>query len=220
MGAFLVSRRGRIGLAGPHPARLIGLLALLACAPGPPAPAWTELFDGVGLADWQATRFGGEGRVEVVDGSLILRMGEPLTGVTWTGALPPGEGYEIEVVAARRAGTDFFCALTFPVGDAHCSLVAGGWGGSLTGLSVLDGEDASTNGTAVFPTFVHGQDYTLRVQVRADRIEVWLDAERIVSEPWRGRMIGVRPEVALSRPLGIASYATTAAIAAVRWRLL
>jgi hypothetical protein len=36
-------------------------------------------------------------------------------------------------------GSDFFAALTFPVNDLFCTLINGGWGGMLVGLSSLDG---------------------------------------------------------------------------------
>ena len=193
-------------------------LALAACAAEAPRPPWISLFDGESDG-WEATDFGGQGDVHVEDGALVLEMGQPLTGVTWPWPLPTSD-YEIALEATRVDGTDFFCGLTFPVGDAHCSLILGGWGGSVAGLSCIDGLDASENDTTRYFAFVDGKPYAIRVRVTGEHIRAWLDDELIVDQPIAGRQIWLRPEVHLSRPLGIASYSTTAAVRAVRIRRL
>lgn len=187
---------------------------------GPPEPGpgpWLELFDGRSLAGWAVTDFGGQGDVTVADGALRLDFGNPLTGVTRTGPTPSG-AYELEVVAAREAGTDFFCGLTFPVGDAHLTLVLGGWGGSVCGLSSLDGRDANQNTTRRLMGFADGRDYTVRVAVTSAAVAVSLDGAPFCAADLRNHTLGLRPEVLQSRPLGIASFATRARIRAVRWR--
>ena len=182
-------------------------------------PDWTPLFDGARLGKWEQTSFGGEGPVSVVDGAIVLAMGDPLTGVTWTGeALPPA--YEIALEAARLAGSDFFCALTFPVGTSHCSLILGGWGGTTVGLSSIDGLDASENETTRDMRFEDKRWYRVRVAVTATHIRAWLDDQPIVEVTITGRRIGIRPEVDASRPLGIASYRTRAGVRAIRVRKL
>jgi hypothetical protein len=178
---------------------------------------WTPLFDGVTLGKWEQTSFGGEGPVSVQDGAIVLGMGDPLTGVTWTGAPLPAE-YEIALEAARLAGSDFFCGLTFPVGPSHCSLILGGWGGTTVGLSSLDGLDASENETTREMRFEDRRWYGVRVAVTATHIRAWLDDEAIVGVSTAGRRIGIRPEVAPSRPLGIAAYRTRAGVRALRVR--
>jgi hypothetical protein len=178
---------------------------------------WTPLFDGVSLGHWEQTSFGGEGPVSVQDGAIVLGMGDPLTGVTWTGAPLPAE-HEIALEAARLAGSDFFCGLTFPVGPSHCSLILGGWGGTTVGLSSLDGLDASENETTREMRFEDRRWYGVRVAVTATHIRAWLDDAAIVEVSRAGRRIGIRPEVAPSRPLGIAAYRTRARIRALRVR--
>ena len=108
---------------------------------------WQSLFDGKSLTGWTPTEFGGEGDVYVEDGQLMLDFGSSMTGVTYHGKNVPRGNYELRLEAQRLDGTDFFCGLTFPVGDAHLTLIVGGWGGSLVGLSSLDGKDASDNET-------------------------------------------------------------------------
>jgi hypothetical protein len=50
------------------------------------------------------------------------------------------------------------------------------------------------------------------------RITAWLDDEPVVDVNTAGRRIGIRPEVELSRPLGIAAYRTRAALRALAVR--
>lgn len=183
----------------------------------PVAAGWVLLFDGTSLGRWQQTSFGGEGPVRVRDGAIVLEMGDPLTGVTWTGAALPAE-YELALEASRLAGSDFFCGLTFPVGTTHCSLILGGWGGGTVGLSSIDGRDASENETTREMRFDDRRWYGVRLRVTATHIRAWLDDEPLVEVATAGRRIGIRPEVDPSRPLGIASFRTRAAIRAIRLR--
>jgi hypothetical protein len=194
----------------------IALLALAGCASAPTPAAWHEMFDGRGLGAFAVTDFGGQGEVDVQVGRLCLGIGSPLTGVTWGGELPPPQ-YMLELVGRRELGGDFFCGLTFPVGDAHLTLVLGGWGGTMCGLSSLDGRDAANNETRVRRSFVAGRDYTIRVAVSPARVQVSLDGESLIDCDLRGRQLGLRPEVLLSRPLGLATFATAASFVRVRW---
>lgn len=196
------------------------LLALAGCAAAPAdLPPWRPLFDGRSLAGFEITDFGGQGEVAVRDGRIRLGSGSPLTGITWRGDPPAGD-YELRIVAAREQGSDFFCGVTFPVGDAHLTCVLGGWGGSLCGFSNLDGLDAAHNDTRTFRSFVVGRDYELLVRVRIDTVEAWLDGELLCRIDPRRHRLGLRPEVSLSRPLGIAAFATEANLARMDWRPL
>jgi len=175
------------------------------------------LFDGAGLGRWQATEFGGEGDVDVAAGAIRIGAGSPLSGITWRGDFPR-QRFEVELEARRVEGRDFFCGLTFPVADDHCSLILGGWGGGVVGLSCINGEDAANNATTKVMSFEQGRWYTIRVRVTPERIECFLDGERIVDQPLEDVTLSVRAEVVASQPLGIATYATTAESRRVRWR--
>jgi hypothetical protein len=194
------------------------LIALAACATPAPAP-WQPLFDGRSLAGWQITDFGGQGEVSVRDGRLCLDQGSPLTGVTLTGPPPSGD-YEVELVGRRDLGRDFFCALTFPVGEQFATLVLGGWGGSLCGLSCLDGRDASRNETRSFRHFATGTDYRIRLMVAAGMVRAFVGDDCLFAVSIAGREWSLRPEVAASGPFGLASFVTSASFANVRWRPL
>ena len=198
-------------------AMVLGCLLTTACYCGPPEPAWRELFDGRTLDGFVATQFGGEGEVAVRRGAIELGIGSPLTGITWTGVPPCGD-YELEVVATRVQGGDFFCGLTFPVGERHLTLVLGGWGGTVCGLSSLDGLDAAHNATRTLRRFDIGRAYTIHIAVAPETIVVQLDGAPFLTASLRGQALSLRPEVDLCRPLGLASFATAAAIHAVRWR--
>jgi hypothetical protein len=190
-----------------------------------PAPAsfpeggdWLTLFDGKTLKGWAVTDFSGHGEVRVKDGKLLLENGV-MTGVTWTNDIPRMD-YAVELEAMRVDGSDFFCALTFPVGKDPCSLIVGGWGGGLVGLSSLDGEDASSNETTKFMNFENGRWYKIRLLVKPTTIQAWIDGEKLVDVVTTDRKISVRSEVEQSIPFGIATYSTTGAIRNLKVRQL
>ncbi len=180
-------------------------------------PAERSLFDGQSLGDWKPTRFGGEGKVEVSDGQLVLHPGSPLTGVTWSGEAPSGE-YELTLEAKKTRGIDFFCGLTFPVGDEHCSLIVGGWAGSLVGLSCLDGNDAAHNDTKRYLTFEKDRWYRIKVRVTDQAILAWIDDEQVIDQPRANIEFSVRGEVLLSRPLGLCTFETEGVYRNLAWR--
>jgi len=185
----------------------------------PAKDAWISLFDGKTLEGWKSTDFGGQGDVTVKDGTILIEMGVDLSGITWQKPDDlPKINYEIEVDAMRVVGSDFFCGLTFPVNDEPCSLILGGWGGGVCGLSSIDDMDASENETTSYRGFEKGKWYHIRLRVMADRIDAWIDGEPIVEQEITDRKISVRSEVELSRPFGFATWVTTAALKNIRWR--
>ncbi len=185
----------------------------------PLQPTWQPLFDGKSLDGWKVTNFGGEGEVTVEDGRMLLDFGVTLTGITYEREVPK-INYEISLEAMRVDGVDFFCGLTFPVNDSHCSFIVGGWAGAVVGLSSIDGKDASENETTKFMTFKSGQWYKIRVRVTETKIEAWIDDQQIVDQIIAGRTISIRNEVSLSKPLGISAWQTQAALRNIQLRRL
>jgi hypothetical protein len=183
------------------------------------ADGWRPLFDGKALGQWKPTGFGGEGEVVVEAGAIKIGMGADLSGITWGGEVPR-QDYEISLDAQRADGNDFFCGLTFPVGQDPCSFIVGGWGGGVVGLSSIDGEDAAHNATTSFKEFKTGRWYTIRVRVSPERIVCFIDDEQVVDQPLADKKLSIRDEVSPSKPLGIATYATTALVKNIRWRPL
>jgi len=183
-------------------------------------PPWKGLFDGKTLAGWKVASFGGHGEVEVKDGQILLPMGAMLTGIICTSEVPK-LGYEIALEAMKLDGSDFFCGLTFPVSNAFCTLIVGGWGGGVVGLSSLDGYDASENETTKYLPFEKNRWYAIRLKVAPERIEAWLDNERVINVSIAGRRISLRPgEIESSVPLGVATYQTSAALRNLKLRSL
>jgi hypothetical protein len=179
---------------------------------------WQRLFDGKALGSWKVPNFGVEGPVRIENGAILIGAGDPLSGITWAGGEIPRENYEFAFEAMRVSGSDFFGALTFPVGNASCTLVVGGWGGSLVGLSSLDGLDASENETTKRMHFLNRRWYRIRVRVVGRKIEAWIDDQKLFEVATTARQISIRPEVELSRPLGIATWHTTAAVRDLKLR--
>jgi hypothetical protein len=183
-------------------------------------PAWQPLFDGKTLANWQSTNFGGEGDVRVENGQIILEAGGDLTGINWIGPPLPTTNYEIALQAMRVEGSDFFAGVTFPVVDSFCSLILGGWAGTVVGLSSINSMDASENETSQLINFDSRRWYSVRIRVTPAKIEAWLDERQIIDQDLKGNKIGIRPEVDLSRPLGVASWRTKSALRDIRLRRL
>jgi hypothetical protein len=184
--------------------------------PKPAAPGTQQLFDGKSLAGWRISDFAGSGPVKVEGGKLILEMGT-MTGVTYTNPVP-AMNYEISLEAMRVDGNDFFCGLTFPVGKDPCSLIVGGWGGGVVGLSSLDSQDAANNETTQYMNFEKGRWYKIRLRVVPNNIRAWIDEEKVIDVDTADRRVSIRIEVEESRPLGIASWSTTAALRNIQLR--
>ena len=183
------------------------------------ADPWQSLFDGQTLKHWKPTEFGGQGKVEVRDGMIVMEMGHDMTGVTFAGK-PPQTNYELQLQAQRLAGHDFFGTTTFPVGEEHCSLVVGGWGGTIVGLSSIDFYDASDNLTTTFHNFQDETWYDIRIRVSDHKITAWIDDEQVVRHRREGHQFGVRFESEPSRPLGISTWQTSGAVRNIRLRNL
>jgi len=182
---------------------------------------WEPLFDGKSLTGWTVTNFGGEGEVSVKDGQILMEMGQPMTGVTIKdGSKLPKDNYEITLQAMKRKGDDFFCALTFPIRDSHASFVVGGWGGSVVGLSSIDGQDASENETTDYVTLDKNKWYTIRVRVAGGKVECWINDKQHVDVELKDKRISTRIEVDANKPLGICCYNTEAAVKDFKLRKL
>jgi hypothetical protein len=200
-----------------------GVLLGLSAPPGAQGAkdGWQRLFDGKTLSNWTPTKFGGEGAVKVENGQIVIEPGAgDLTGITWSGGELPKTNYEVALQAMRIEGGDFFAGVTFPVADSFCSLILGGWGGTVVGLSSINGLDASENETSQSIVFQSNRWYDIRIRVTPGKIEAWLDDKQIVDQDIKGKQIYTRIEVELSQPLGIASYRTKSAIRDIRLRRL
>ena len=184
------------------------------------APGWKDLFDGKSLEGWKAADYYGAGKVQVDDGKIVLAKGKIMTGATYTKDDFPKMDYEVVLEAKKVAGDDFFCTTTFPVGEQFCSFVVGGWSGKVVGLSSIDSMDASSNETRTNKEFKNDQWYKVRIRVSQQRIEAWIDGDKLVDLDTMDRRISIRIECNACKLLGVATYQTTGAIRNVRVRPL
>lgn len=195
------------------------LLFFAASLPAGPANEMV-LFDGKSLDDWEVVDAGGSGTVEIKDDQMMLGAGESLTGVVYkkTDKLPL-TNYEITLEAMRVDGVDFFCGLTFPVGGLKtcATLVCGGWGGSVTGISSIDGADASDNSTGHFRKWENKKWHRIKLRVTPESITVWANEEKIIDVDIAGKKIALRPgPIEEYAPLSLTTYQTSAAIKNVK----
>ncbi|HAX92571.1 MAG TPA: DUF1080 domain-containing protein, partial [Bacteroidales bacterium] len=91
-----------------------------------------------------------------------------------------------------------------------------GWGGTVVGLSSINGMDASENETTTLRQFEKNRWYRIRLKVADGKIQAWIDDEQVVDFTIGDNTISIRPEVELSRPFGIASWNTTSALRNIR----
>ncbi len=181
------------------------------------------LFDGTNLDNWERTDFAGKGDVRIDEnGSLVLEMGAELSGVHWKGKTElPKINYEVTLQAKRTMGSDFFCGLTFPFKESHATLILGGWGGSLIGISSLDDFDASENETGDAYVFEDKKWYDVRLRVTEEKLQVWLDDKMVIDTDVEGRKVSMRfGEIEMSVPFGICTYATTGVIRDIKIKKL
>lgn len=166
-----------------------------------------SLFNGYSLDGWEITDLEGHGKVSIADSCIILDVGDDITGINWLKEFP-GSNYEITLEANRMEGTDFFCALTFPVKGSFLTLVVGGWRGSIVGLSSIDGYDAANNFTGQVMFFDNNKWYPIRLRVTDEKVEAWINNDKLVDFIIGNYRLGLRMEMQLSIPVGFATYQT------------
>lgn len=209
-----ISKRSRLGWTIVGVLFLAMLPAIHGDEPKPAGvakkPAVTKMFDGKSLDGWRIIDkfdFVDHGKVEVKDGEIVLEAGKPATGIAWTGKMPKID-YEVTLETCRLEGSDFFCGITFPIRDSHASLILGGWGGGVTGLSNVDGNSAVENETTGYIDFKKDRWYKVRLRVAADKIAAWVDDEQIVDLKTADRTFAVWWEQEPARPFGIVTWNT------------
>ncbi|MCA9129573.1 MAG: DUF1080 domain-containing protein [Planctomycetales bacterium] len=181
---------------------------------------WKPMLPPKGMEGWKITDFGGQGKVEWDGKTLVLERGEPLTGIHSERKDFPKTDYEIRFEAQRVEGRDFFCGLTFPVGEGFCSLITGGWGGGVVGLSNIDGFDASENETSAYKEFENNHWYSFHVVVSQKEVVVTIDDKEFVRLEREGHEFSTRIEVSICEPLGYCVFGTKAAVRNWKWRPL
>jgi hypothetical protein len=188
-----------------------------------PAAEWTVLFDGKSMKGWTKPKgfdYDDAGEVELKDSTMILNGGLYATGIRWSGKFPK-TNYEVQLEAQRVRGYDFFCGMSFPAGDGALTLILGGWGGYLTGLSCVDGYRADENETCGSIDFKNKKWYRVRVRVTDQRVTARVDDDTICDLETKDRKLTVTSEMEPCLPFGIATWGdTTGALRNIRYRKL
>lgn len=195
----------------------IALISLGSCHP-PQVAEWKLL--GAGFAHgWKKAGIPDEGKLTILHGEMTLEPGQPMTGArfeAWNAYQMPVTSYAIEYDAMRVEGDDFFGTVTFPVNDTFVSLVVGGWGGFLVGLSNIDDMDANENTTRGNGDFKNNIWHHVRVEVQDDELRAWIDSKLFVNFSTKGHKLGLRAgDIEKCTPFGFASYATHARVRSV-----
>jgi hypothetical protein len=180
------------------------------------------LFNGKNLDGWRVVTggfYGNKGDVKVENGVIKMGIGMPMTGIGWEGALPR-DNYEVTLEGRRTDGYDFFCGMTFPVAESYVTLILGGWGGYVVGLSNVDNMNASENETAMGREFEMNEWYRIRVRVTEPKIQVWLDDQKIIDIKRESHKFNVWPEQEPIRPFGISTYDTASELRDIKIRKL
>jgi Domain of Unknown Function (DUF1080) len=186
----------------------------------PEQEGWLPLIPAQGLEGWEITDFYGHGEVKRQEELLVFEPGKPLTGITYAKKDFPSSNFEIELEARRVSGNDFFCGLTFPVGKGFCSYIAGGWGGSLVGISSVNGADASENSNSSSFDFKNGQWYKFRIRVDDEFVRGWIDKKEMFAQEREGNQFSTRIEVNASQPLGMCVFQSKVEMKNFRWRAI
>lgn len=195
------------------------VLVVIAAAP-PTDPGWKKLFDGKSLTNWKPVKFGDEGKVHVKDGMIVLEKGKLLTGIVYTKGDFPKVNYEVTYEGKKLDGDDFFSMPTLPAREEHFSFVTGGWRGTVVGISNINGANASENITTKSMEFDRDRWYRFRVRVTKDRIEAWIDREKVVDLDTSDVTLSLHLASRPFRPFGFSSYDTAGAVRDIRMREL
>ena len=182
---------------------------------------WESLMDGKTLGGWEVVRSGGEGEPYVSNGVITLPMATSglSTAICWVGDPLPANNYELYYEARRVEGNDIFAGLSFPYGDTFATLIFGGWAGIVSGLSCIDGYDASQNETTQHVYFRDQQWYPVQLRVTTDSIRAFVDTVKVVDIATAGKRIHLRGGTVASG-FTISSYVTTGEIRNIRIKKL
>jgi hypothetical protein len=176
-----------------------------------------QLFNGKDLSGWKVVEFDDAGKVEVLpDGAVSCTAGKPFSGIAYTNEFPT-MSYELKLEAMRVEGSDFFVALTLPIEESFCTVIIGGWGGMVCGISCFNYMSAAENQWTRGIALESNRWYTLRVRVMPNVMQVFLDDKlyhaRVEYEKSSQFSLRGGSDIDKTKPLGLSSYDTHA-----KWR--
>ena len=134
--------------------------------------------------------------------------------MSYRGALP-GAHYKLSWEARRTDGSDFFCGLTFPIRGNVATLIGGGWGGGVVGISNVDGMSAVENETTDYRDFKNDQWYKIVLDINAKSLVVTIDDARVIDLDHDDRKYSVWWEQEQMAPIGFATWYSASEICKV-----
>ncbi|MDA3926670.1 MAG: DUF1080 domain-containing protein [Kiritimatiellae bacterium] len=175
--------------------------------------AQTALFNGKDLTGWKRAHIIDNGEIKALkDGTIECGVGKSISGIAYTNDFPT-MNYELSLEGMRKEGCDFFIALTIPVEKSFCTVIIGGWGGGLCGISSFDGMDAANNMWAEGLTLDNNRWYKLKVRVTPGVIQISLNKDlytaRMEFDDYK-RLSLRFGDIEETAPLGLATYETKA----------
>ena len=188
------------------------ILSLLVCGALSLHAEPRALFNGKDLSGWKLADIWGNGKVEALSNGVVsCGIGKPLTGIAYTNSFPT-MSYEVKMEALRKEGGDFFVAMTLPIETNACTVVIGGWGGGLCGISSIDYMDAAENPYSSGVALTNNVWYTLRVRVTPGLLEVFLNdtlyTAKVTFESSSTFSLRAGSDIDKTLPFGLATYAT------------
>ena len=161
--------------------------------------------------NWQGSNYGVQHPIEIDKQILNIPIGDPINGVHWIGDDLRKSNYSLEFDARRTQGNDFFVGLTFPIKNEYCSLILGGWANYVSGLSSINGLDASENeSTSHDFEFKNNTWYQVELIVMDDFIQCHINQQEVFKVKTKDKTFSIRPEVEPSKPLGFCTFYSSA----------
>ena len=107
-----------------------------------------------------------------------------------------GKSYNLTATFTRVRGGDGV-GLIFPVGEQKAAAVFGGWGASFDGLNRVNGQDPSNprNPTSRRTKIVNGEKVRIKIQVRPDRVSVFVNDQPHFDLDPRANQISVLSDI-------------------------
>ena len=128
------------------------------------------------------------------------------------------EDYEVAFEAKRTKGGNNFASTMFPVGSEHVCLSVAGWDGRVVALHWVDGKPGVDNITTRRMDFENGRWYAVRVRVTKEKVQAWIDSDRMIDIARAGHKFTLDGPTAVLKPFGLSTAYSTGVLRNIRLR--
>lgn len=132
-----------------------------------------------------------------------------------------GENYDIRVRFTRLSGIHSV-AFFLPTESGPLTFELDAWERNLGGIQDIDGKDMRALGPTFFAPLVNGQQESVRIEVRTDRLRCYWDERPVIDQPLDQRKFSVNPLWETDTPAlpGIGSWKSPTAFHSIEIRQL